>query len=72
MNRQHNIGLAVVAAMVVLSIWLLRRESVAVVVLTLVLQLATGIAGGIVGNAQAMKKTRRRVKRKAISPNVQT
>lgn len=49
MNRQHNVGIAVVCLMVVACVALLRHEQGGA--LTLVIQLATGIAGGIVGNA---------------------
>jgi len=48
MNRQHNVGLFVVCAMVVACVWLLRGQPQS---LQMVIQLATGIAGGIVGNA---------------------
>lgn len=48
MNKQHNIGLFVVCAMVVACAWLLRSYPAS---LTLVIQLATGIGGGIIGNA---------------------
>jgi len=47
-NKQHNVGLAIVCSMVVACVWLLREQSTS---LTLVLQLATGVAGGIIGNA---------------------
>ena len=53
MNKQHNVGLSVVCAMVVACVWLLRGEQGQA--LTLVIQLATGIAGGIVGNAMSNK-----------------
>jgi len=53
MNKQHNVGIAVVCCMVVACVWLLRGEQGQA--LTLVIQLATGIAGGIVGNAMTNK-----------------
>lgn len=50
MNRQHNYGLAIVGAMVVSCVWLLRFDHTGQS-LTLVIQLAATIGGGIIGNA---------------------
>lgn len=50
MNKQHNVGIAIVCATLVASVWLLRFDHSGQS-LTLVIQFVTGIGGGIIGNA---------------------
>ncbi len=49
MNKQHNIGLAIVCVMVVLAVWLLRGGDDKAI--SMVIQFAAALGGGIVGNA---------------------